>query len=257
MPVPVRPNRLRRLLDRRTPAFGPNLQIPSPDLVEIIGLAGFDFVMLDGEHGAALTELPALLRACDVAGVTSIVRVPSHERSVLLPPLELGAGGVQVPFVNTPEQARAIVREVKFPPHGERGLSVITRAARYGFVDSRKYRRDANRETLLIVQLESREATANAEAIAAVPGVDGIFIGPADLAQSLGHRADVITAPTARVITQLIRRIAPLKPVSISAFGATDVRRWRRAGARCFLTSSVRPLQRAFTDSVAELRRGL
>src|SRR5258708_3775758 len=123
MKTPGRPNRLRRALARGREIFGPNLQIPSPDLVEIIALAGFDFVMLDGEHGAAFSRLPELLMACDAAGLSSIVRVPSHDRSVLLPPLELGAGGLQVPFVDTADQARALVRETKFSPIGERGVS--------------------------------------------------------------------------------------------------------------------------------------
>lgn len=253
----IRPNRLRRLLARGQPAFGPNLQIPSPDLVEIIGLAGYDFVMLDGEHGAAFTRLPELLLACDAAGITSIVRVPSHERSVLLPPLEIGAGGLQVPFVNNAAQARALVHETKYAPLGGRGVSAVSRAARYGFVDGRKYQRDANRETLLCVQLESREAVENAAEIAAVPGVDLIFIGPADLAQSLGEPTDRLTPATARVITDIIRRVGGLKPVSISAFAGADVRRWHKLGARAFLTSSARPLQRAFTDWRTDLLKGL
>jgi 4-hydroxy-2-oxoheptanedioate aldolase len=256
-PARVRPNRLRRLLARGGIPCGPNLQIASPDLVEIIGLAGFEFVMLDGEHGAATSNLPALLTACDAAGVTSLVRVPSHERSVLLPPLELGAGGVQVPFVETPEQARALVRETKYPPIGARGVSVITRAARYGFTDRARYLRDANRETLLVVQLESRDAARNAEAIAAIPGVDLVFIGPADLAQSFGHPADRITAPTIQLVQDLIRRVSPLKPVGVSAFDRRDVARWRRAGASWFLTSSVVPIRDAFRATRRELDRGL
>lgn len=255
--IPVRPNRLRRALERGGVAIGPNVQIPSPELIEIIGLAGFDFVMLDGEHGAAYPRLPELLTAAEAAGLTSIVRVPSHERSALLPPLELGAGGVQVPFVNTADEARALVRLAKFPPVGERGVSLVTRAARFGFADGRRYRGAANRETLLIVQLETREAAENAVEIAAVPGVDMIFIGPADLAQSFGHRADVITPPTARLIADIIRRVRPIKPVSVSAFDRRDVARWHRLGVRCFLTSSAHPLRNAFRDWNAELRRGV
>lgn len=242
----VRPNRLLRALRQKQNVIGPNLQIPSPELVEIIGLAGFEFVMLDGEHGAAFTNLPPLLTACDAAGMTSLVRVPSHDRGVLLPPLELGAGGIQVPFVNTAEQARAIVREAKYPPQGERGVSVITRAARFGFSDRRRYLREANRETILSVQLETREAAENAEAIASVPGVDLVFIGPADLAQSYGHAADAITPPTIRVVEDIIRRVAPIKPVGVSVFRRADLVRWRRAGATWFLTSSVGPLRDAF-----------
>ena len=253
MKISIRSNRMRRSLGSGECVFGPNLQIPSPDLVEIIGLAGFEFVLLDGEHGAAFTALPALLTACEAAGLTALVRVPSHDRGFLLPPLELGAGGLQVPFVNTPDEARRLVREAKFPPLGERGVSVITRAARFGFSDRRRYLREANRETLLVVQLETREAAKNAEAIAAVPGVDLVFIGPADLAQSFGHPADRITAPTIRIVADIIRRVAPIKPVGISAFDRRDVARWRRAGASWFLTSSVTPLGDALRAVRADL----
>lgn len=253
----IRSNHLRGALTRGTPAFGPNLQIPSTDLVEIIGLAGYDYIMLDGEHGAAFTRLPELLVACDAAGLTSIVRVPSHERSVLLPPLELGAGGLQIPFVNNAAEARAIVAETKYPPLGGRGLSAVSRAARYGFVDSRRYRSVANRETLVVVQLETREAMANAAEIAAVPGVDAIFIGPTDLAQSLGEPTGRLTAPTIKAIQQIIQAVLPLKPVSISAFDRHDVARWHKLGVRCFLTSSAMPLRKAFCDWSANLRAGL
>lgn len=256
MNVTIRPNRMLRALRRGQSVVGPNLQIPSPELVEIIGLAGFEFVMLDGEHGAAFTNLPPLLTACDAAGITSLVRVPSHERSVLLPPLELGAGGLQVPFLNTPEQARALVRETKFPPLGERGVSVITRAARFGFSDRKRYLREANRETILAVQLETREAAENAEAIAEVPGVDLVFIGPADLAQSYGHSAETITAPTIRVVQDIIRRVAPIKPVGVSAFRSADVSRWRKSGASWFVTSSVVPVRDAFRGLREELAAG-
>ncbi|MSU64649.1 MAG: hypothetical protein EXS38_00765 [Opitutus sp.] len=253
----LRLNHLRHALARSAPVFGPNLQIPSPDLVEIIGLAGFDFVMLDCEHGAAAGRLPELLVACDAAKLTSIVRVAGHGRAELLTPLELGAGGVQVPFVNTAEEARVLVRHTKFPPLGERGVSLVTRAARFGFADGRTYRAAANRETLLIVQVESREGARNAAAIAAVPGVDAIFIGPADLAQSFGYRADVLVPATVRVIAGIVRAVAGLKPVCISAFDRHDVARWHRMGIRGFLTSSIRPLGRAFSDSRAELIRGI
>src|SRR4051812_25796626 len=243
----IRPNPLRRQLERGAPIFGPNLQIPSPDLVEIIGLAGFDFVILDGEHGSAFTALPSLLRAAESAAITALVRVPSHERSVLIPPLELGAAGLQVPFVNTVEQVRFLVRETKYSPIGERGVSTVTRAARYGFGDRGRYLREANRETLLIVQIETREAAENAAAIAAVPGIDLLFIGPADLAQSYGHPAEKITAPTIQLIEKIIREVAPIKPIGVSAFSRREVARWYRAGARFFVTSSAGPLHDAFT----------
>jgi 4-hydroxy-2-oxoheptanedioate aldolase len=257
MNVSVRVNSLRLKLARRRAVVGPNLQIPSPELVEMIGLAGFDFVMLDGEHGAAYTRLPDLLTACDAAGLASVVRTPGRDRRDLLLPLELGAGALQVPFVNTVEEARQLVQEIKFPPLGRRGVSLVSRSARYGFTDAATFMRDANRETLLIVQIETVEAAEQAEAIAAVPGVDAVFLGPADLAQSLGEPPGRMTSRTARAVADLLRRLHPIKPALVSAFSAREVARWRRAGAAGFLTSSARPLGQALRSCCEDLRSRL
>lgn len=257
MSLLLRSNPLRLKLARKRAVFGPNLQIPSTELVEMIGLAGFDFVMLDGEHGAAYTRLPELLLACDAVGLASVVRTPGLARRDLLLPLELGAGALQVPFVNTVEEARQLVREVKFPPLGQRGVSLVSRAARYGFADARRFIRTANRETLLIVQIETVEAAAEAEAIAAVPGVDAVFIGPADLAQSLGEPPGPMTPRTRRAVAGLLRRLNPIKPVLVSAFSGPEVRRWHRLGANGFLTSSARPIGTALKDLHATLQCGL
>ncbi|MSU48401.1 MAG: hypothetical protein EXS37_04795 [Opitutus sp.] len=253
----VRKNLAWRKLARGETVFGPNLQIPSPELVELFGLAGFDFVMLDGEHGATTPHLPSLILACDAAGVTSIVRVPSHDRGWVLPAMELGAGGIQVPMVETEAQARALVHEAKYPPLGGRGLSTVPRAARYSFTDPQRYRQAANREVLLIVQIETRRGVENAEAIARVPGVDLVFIGPADLAQSYGHAPGPVPEETATVIDDLIVRLAPIKPISVPALTSAEVARWHRLGVRSFLTSSIIPLRDAFLGLHAMLRAGL
>ena len=257
MTPPVRKNLLRRKLARGETVLGPNLQIPSPELIEMFGLAGFDFVMLDGEHGDATPHLSQLILACDAAGVTSIVRVPSHDRGWILPALDLGAGGLQVPMVETEAQARALVHEAKFPPLGGRGLSIVPRAARYSFNDPNRYRRDANRELLLIVQIETRRGVENAEAIARVPGIDHVFIGPADLGQSYGHPPGPVPEETARIIDDLVIRLAPIKPISVPVLTTQEVARWHRLGGRSFLTSSIIPLRRTFLDLHAMLRAGI
>lgn len=257
MSAAVRHNLIRRKLVSHRVVFGPNLQMPSPELVEMIGLAGFDFVMLDGEHGAVYTRLSELLMACDAAGITAIVRTPGPDRCDLLLPLELGAGALQVPFVNTVDEARQLVREVKFPPLGQRGVSLVSRAARYGFTNPRGFMQAANRETLLIVQVETVQAAKHAEAIAAVSGVDAVFIGPADLAQSLGEPPGPITPRTGRVVTDLVRRLHPIKPVLISAFSGREVARWRRLGAGGFLCSSAKPLGAALENMLLQLKAGL
>lgn len=254
MNASVRPNPLRVKLGRGHAVFGPNLQIPSPELVEMIALAGFDFVMLDGEHGAAYTRLPELLMACDAAGLASVVRTPGSARTDLLLPLELGAAALQVPFVESADQAGQLVQMAKFPPLGRRGVSLVSRAARYGFTDSRSFMRAANRETLLIVQVETVAAARQAEAIAAVRGVDAVFFGPADLAQSLGEPPGRMTQRARRVVSDLIRRVSPIKPVLLPATSGREVLRWRQLGATGFLASSARPLGEALRSLCVELR---
>lgn len=137
--------------------IGLNLQIDSPWLVEIIARAGFDFAMLDAEYGIVYRDLPMLIIAADAAGITPIVRVPSHDRSFILLALESGAGGIQVPMVNTPDQAMALVREVKYASLGIRSFSNATRADDFGAILTQKCVELMNPESLLIVQLEMRE----------------------------------------------------------------------------------------------------
>ncbi|MCC6804193.1 MAG: hypothetical protein IT319_15030 [Anaerolineae bacterium] len=253
----MRTNRVRQKLNSGETAIGVNLQIDSPWLVEIIGLAGFDYVMLDCEHGAAFHNLPTLILAADAAGITPIVRIPSHERGYILPALEMGAGGIQVTMCNTADDARRLVDEAKFAPIGQRGFSNATRAANYGAVPIHQYAELANRETLLILQIETREALDNIDAIAAVPGIDMLFFGPGDLSQSLGYFGQQDAQPVRDAIRRAIDTIAGRAYLSTSAFSAADMGFWRTHGVHCFLTSSMHPIRRAFETLNTELKSGL
>lgn len=253
----MRPNRIRRKLAENQAVFGVNLQIDSPWLVEIIGYAGFDYVMLDCEHGFAAYNLPTLILAAEAIGLTPIVRLPGHERSIVLPPLEAGAGGVQVAMVNTADEARALVHEVKFAPLGGRGFSNVTRAAHYGGLVTDDYLEGANRETLLIVQLETRQALENVGEIAAVPGVDVIFFGPGDLSQSLGVAGALNSDLVRGAIREAIQRIGGARPVATTAFSADEVHYWWAQGVSVFLSSTMTPIRRAFEHLHADLLAGL
>ena len=249
----MRANRVRSKLLAGEQVLGINLQIDSPWLVEMIGLAGFDFVILDMEHGFARMNLPVMILACDAAGVTPIVRTPDFSRADILNALEFGAGGVQVAMVDTPEQAQALVRETKFAPLGERGFSSVTRAADYGRANMADYAQAANRETLLIVQLETRRALENAAAIAEIDGIDMIFFGPGDLSQSLGlfgqEHGEIVRQAITKAAAAINRRVA----VSTSAFSAADIRYWRSHGVNTFLTSSITPIRRALEAAYRDL----
>ncbi len=163
--------------------------IPSPQIVEMIGRLGFDWVLLDCEHGTIeLESLELMVMAAENCGITPIVRPQNKEPDVILRIMDRGAMGVQVPHVNTAGDARRVVESVKYYPVGARGLAAGTRPSNYGLgLSATEYVRQANRETLVCVQLEEVEAIRNIDEIVQVNGIDVFFIGPSDLSQSMGN----------------------------------------------------------------------
>ncbi len=158
---------------------------------EIAGRAGFDWVILDTEHGlggeAALVEGLQGARAGDVC---PIVRVLANEAGYCKRALDAGAAGLMVPHINNAAEARRAVQHMKYPPEGARGLTRSSRATAFGY-DAPAYFRDVRDGELLVVQIETNEAVEQIDAIAAVPGVDVLFVGPADLSFSCGVPCDL------------------------------------------------------------------
>ncbi|GAC1545483.1 MAG: 4-hydroxy-2-oxoheptanedioate aldolase [Candidatus Velthaea sp.] len=171
------------------PALGLSIMFNAPAMVEMAGALGFDWVLLDCEHGAlAIEGLEPLMTVAQAAGIAPIVRPPDNREETILRALDRGAAGLQLPHIVNADEARAAVRAAKYFPEGERGLAVGTRSSRYGFGESvSEYIARANRETLICVQIEHADALPHIEEIAAVPGVDVVFVGAMDLSQSLGH----------------------------------------------------------------------
>ena len=152
---------------------------------------GYDGVWVDGEHRAFdPREAQALIAFHHLADIDCIWRPPTVEKTGLYRFLEDGATGLMIPFVSTPEQALEIVRAVKFPPLGNRGLDGTGFDTDYAVRLTPSYAQDMNKKTYLVVQIETPEAVSKADAIAAVPGVDILFIGPSDLALRLGCEPD-------------------------------------------------------------------
>lgn len=174
-----------------TPQIGLCMQYPAPGIVERIG-GDWDWVWIDGQHGElAFADVLALVRACDLVGRAALVRVAGHEPGPIGQALDMLPAGVIVPCVDTPEQAQAIVNAAKFPPLGERSYGArraIDRKGR-GFADT------ANEDSLLVLQIESPRAIENVEAIAALPGVDALFLGPDDIMLRRGYS---MTTPRSR-----------------------------------------------------------
>ena len=191
------------------PAFGLSVMIPSPQIVESAAGMGFDWVLIDCEHGTVgLESMELMIMAAEAAGVTPIVRPRTNSPSDILQAMDRGAAGVQVPHVNSASDARAAVAAVKFHPQGQRSLAAGTRASGYGFRGSMGgFVEEANRQTLVCIQIEDEAALPNVDEILAVEGVDVFFIGPSDLSQSMGHPGNPKEPRVARAIDDTLAKI--------------------------------------------------
>lgn len=165
--------------------------LPEPWHLDMLGLLGFDFAWIDGEHGNLNDrDLPGLCLAARGAGCDPIVRIRAEQLSDLYRVLEAGAAGVMLPHCNSEAEALRAVAGARFSPLGERSYSGIGVDARYGLIGGPGYMAEANRETLLVLQIETPRAVAEADRIAAVTGADLLMIGPADLSIAMGRPLD-------------------------------------------------------------------
>jgi 4-hydroxy-2-oxoheptanedioate aldolase len=180
-------NTFKAVLRQGATQYGLWVGLTDTVCVEIAAGAGFDWLLLDSEHAPNdLRTLLAGLQTVAAYPVPALVRIPAADPTIIKRVLDIGAQSVLVPMVESADQARKLVEAMRYPPHGIRGVSTgTTRAARWNRVSDFFERADA--EMCLIVQIETRAGLDNIEAIAAVEGVDALFVGPADLAASLGH----------------------------------------------------------------------
>jgi 4-hydroxy-2-oxoheptanedioate aldolase len=195
----MRENSLRRKLAAGQKAVGLWAGLGSEATLEMAAPLGFDWVLIDCEHGVAHYEqLPGLLRALGGSDITSVIRVPTKDDpSIFKRVLDIGVEGVMVPQVYNAEDVKAVVSACRYPPDGERGIAA-GRGAGYG-LDFMGVLREANKEVMVIVQIETKEALDSIDEILSVPGLDAILIGPADMSAALGHtldfqHADVVAA---------------------------------------------------------------
>ncbi|MBT2600501.1 MULTISPECIES: aldolase/citrate lyase family protein [Oceanobacillus] len=159
----------------------------NPSLVEMLGFNGYDFVVIDNEHGAfSQSEITDMIRAAKRTNMSPVVRT-SYDPSSVQKALDSGAEGIQVPMVNNREQAEEVVSKAKYPPIGMRGVAYSIPAAQYGTLSGRSYLDQANKDNLISVHIETKEAVENFEEIIAVNEIDIAFIGSTDLAVNLGY----------------------------------------------------------------------
>jgi 4-hydroxy-2-oxoheptanedioate aldolase len=182
-----RENVLKQRLAEGRSVFGCWVETGSTTVVEILGHAGFDFVVIDLEHGQGdIATATEMIRAAQLTGMTAVIRVPSNDPIFLKRILEVGADSLMIPQIETAAEAQAAVRACRYPPQGARGYAApVVRASSYGKV--KDYIHRANDNLLLILQIESAAAVKHAAEIAAVDGVDVAFIGVNDLGGSIGR----------------------------------------------------------------------
>ncbi len=185
-------NFLKQKLSAGKFALGVFCEIPSAAVINIIGCAGIDFVIIDSEHGPISMETAEdMIRAAEVEKMSPIIRVGENHPWLILRALDIGAHGVQVPQISTREQAQQAVRYAKYAPLGERGLSPFTRAGAYSLQKSTTHTAEANKNTMVILNVEGVEGIRNLDEILKVEGVDVVFVGPYDLSQSVGKPGKV------------------------------------------------------------------
>jgi 4-hydroxy-2-oxoheptanedioate aldolase len=219
--------------------LGPFSKTCDPAMVESMGFAGFDFVILDMEHGPhTISTLEPLMRAAEAGGVLPIVRVPEDDWSSIGAVLDIGAGGVQVPQINSRAQAERVIRHSRFAPMGERGVCRFVRSAGYGSMDKTEYFSRAN-EALIVMQLEGSTALEQLDDILTVEGADIFFIGPYDLSQSLGLPGQVEHPEVQKTMAKIARAANERgKVVGCFVETAEQALRWREVGIK-YLAYSV------------------
>ena len=224
-------NRFKEALQAGRTQIGLWSSLSSSYTVEVLAGAGFDWLLLDMEHSPNDVEsLLGQLQAAASYPTHPVVRVPWNDMVAIKRVLDVGAQALLVPYVCTREEAMAAVSYTRYPPRGVRGVAGTTRATRFGRI--KDYALRAHEELCLLVQVETRSALDNIEAICAVEGIDGVFIGPADLHASLGYPGETANPKVKPLIDDAIRRIRKAgKAPGILTPSETDARHWLQCGA--------------------------
>jgi 2-keto-3-deoxy-L-rhamnonate aldolase RhmA len=190
MSFPTNPFKRWLAGDGPKPPFGTWLMSGAPATAEAMGFCGFDFLVVDMEHVPIdVPQMIGLLRTIAGTPAVPLVRLPWNEQVLVKRVLDAGAQTLMFPFIQNVEEARRAVAYTRYPPDGVRGVAAVHRASRFGRAEG--YLKRANAEICVILQLETPEAVARLPEIAAVPGVDALFIGPGDLSAAMGHLGDI------------------------------------------------------------------
>jgi 4-hydroxy-2-oxoheptanedioate aldolase len=224
--------------------------------VDVVRDSGFDWLLIDTEHSPnEIPDVLSQLQACEGGAATPIVRPAWNDIVIIKRCLDIGVQTLLVPYVQNSAEAKRAVEAVRYPTTGLRGVAVASRASRYGRVTD--YLKNANSEICLLVQVETRSAMDELEAIAAVEGIDGVFIGPSDLSASLGHIGNPAHPDVQKALETCVRRLKAVgTPAGILSGNEEDVRRYIAWGYTFVAVGSDVALLGRGADSLAKKFRG-
>jgi 2-dehydro-3-deoxyglucarate aldolase len=249
------PNQFKQDLQAGKKLVGCWCSLASPITTEVLGVAGFDWILLDGEHSPndPITFIPQLMALKDSVSAP-VVRPSTNSEVEIKRLLDAGFYNFLVPFVENTDQARRAVAATRYPPQGVRGVSVSQRSNRYGTVPD--YFKGINDQICVMVQIESQAGVAAAREIAALDGIDGVFVGPSDLAAGLGHLGNANHPDVQAAITTVFAQAAACgKPTGILAGVEADARRYMEMGATFVAVGSDLGLFRAATQALCDRYR--
>ncbi len=254
----MRPNRLKRALQSGGIQFGTFVTCSDPQIVEAIGYAGCDFVILDMEHTAIdYGHLPGLCAAAENAGMTPLVRVGACEPNPILRVLDSGAFGVIAPHVRSKADAAALVAACRYPPVGIRGVNGGTRAAAYGQANFVEHARQSNEEILTIALIEDAEAVDCIDEIVQVPGLDVVFPGAGDLSASLGLLGQAAHPTVQEKVDRVVRavRAHPELKLAYHIMDPQQIKRCQGMGAQLVVFSQdTRMVMQGYRGILAQMR---
>lgn len=253
----MRKNQAKEKIINGGTAYGVFCPFYAPAIVEMIGYLGFDFILIDAEHGPMGVEsCDHMVRAAESTGLPAYIRVAMNIRQNILRYLDIGALGVQIPLINNAAEVKSVVDAVKYQPQGRRGLAAV-RAADYGLtVPLKEYTLTANQETLVSIQIETLEAVKNLDEILLVEGVDIFFIGPTDLSASMGYTGQVNHPEVQDMIDNLVRRIrANGKAAGTIAYNHEALAKAKERGFQ-YIVHNVGPMLTKSAQQYLELARG-
>lgn len=235
----MRENKLKTKLKEGKVCLGTFARL-GPATVEILGHTGWDFVVIDMEHGGFdIPHVEHLLRAAKASGITGLVRVPEPKAVAIMRALDAGAEGVQIPQVETGAEAEFVTKAARYYPEGNRGLCSFVRASGYSSTAAPDHMSTSNQEVLTVVHIEGQKAAENVAELVKVPGVDVIFLGPWDLSQSLGMPGQT-SHPKVVTVMEEVTEVCRKAGVAVGTFitKPEDAKYWADRGIQYLMYST-------------------